>query len=231
MLEIISELLQKLRDLVTSIRASSQRIKKFKTILKIYGLNNEEYDEEEIVFAEGSIITNDLLPILDYKMRWSSAFYFVKRAVKLRRTIDEIAKDADLRRNETENEDWDILSEVLEFLEEFATITKYIEGSGYPTLSLVVPMYNRLLTILEDVFQCRHRSIQHPLIVSAAVAGLEKLSSYYDKASPIVMAATFLNPRLKMEYIVDNGWDCGGESQDAFQPLDENLITSRVRPA
>ncbi|KZS01068.1 Zinc finger protein [Daphnia magna] len=220
-----------LRDLVSSIRASPQRIKKFKNILKLYGLNNEEYEEEEIVFAEGSVISNDLLPILDCKTRWSSAFYFVKRAVKLRRAIDEIAKDADLRRNEMENEEWYILSEVLEFLEEFATIPKYIEGSGYPTLSLVVPMYNRLLTILEDVSQSRHRSIKHPLIVMAATAGLKKLSSYYDKASPIVMAATFLDPRLKIQYFIDNGWDCGGESRDAFQPLDENLITGRVMPA
>ncbi|KAK4006654.1 hypothetical protein OUZ56_011812 [Daphnia magna] len=46
---------------------------------------------------------NDPLPILDCKTRWSSAFYFVKRAVKLRRAIDEIAKDTDLRRNEMEN--------------------------------------------------------------------------------------------------------------------------------
>ncbi|XP_032779204.2 zinc finger BED domain-containing protein DAYSLEEPER [Daphnia magna] len=45
------------------------------------------------------------------------------------------------------------------------------------------------------------------------------------------MAATFLDPRLKMQYFIDNGWDCGGESRDAFQPLDENLITGRVMPA
>ncbi|KAK4005814.1 hypothetical protein OUZ56_010938 [Daphnia magna] len=132
--------------------------------------------EEEIVFAEGSCFTNDLLPILDCKTRWSSAFYFVKRAVKLRRAINEIAKDADLRRNEIENEDWYILSEVLEFLEGFATITKYIKGSGFPILSLVVPMYNRLLMILEDFSQSRHTLIKQPLIVTAAATGLEKLS-------------------------------------------------------
>lgn len=128
-------------------------------------------------------------------------------------------------------DEWSVLNQVLEFLEEFATITKYIEGNGYPTLSIVVPMYNRLLTILEDVSQHLHRSISHTLIIKGASAGLEKLSAYYDKASHVVMAATFMDPRLKMQYFIENGWSCGGESRDAFQPIEENLITNRVKPA
>ncbi|KZS13488.1 Uncharacterized protein APZ42_021371 [Daphnia magna] len=44
------------------------------------------------------------------------------------------------------------------------------------------------------------------------------------------MEAPFLDFRLKMQYFIDNGWDCWGESRDAFQLLDENLITSRVMP-
>ena len=58
--------------------------------------------------------------------------------MKLRGPIDEIAKYVDLRKNELSEEDWKILKLVLQLLEEFAIITKYIEGSGYPTLSLVV---------------------------------------------------------------------------------------------
>lgn len=207
-------------------------VRKFKNILETHGLHNEDYEEEEILFADGFVITDDLLPILDCKTRWSSGYFFVKRSVKLRIAIDEIAKEvADLSKKGMNKEDWHILHQVLDLLEEFASITKYIEGSGYPTLSLVVPMYNRLLVMLEDVSQKRHESITHPLIVEGATAGLDKLSSYYDKASPIVMAATFMDPRLKMQYFIENGWNCGGESRDAFQATDENLITGRVRPA
>jgi hypothetical protein len=83
----------------------------------------------------------------------------------------------DLRKNEMNREEWGILDQVLEFLEEFATITKCIEGSGHPTLSPVVSMYNRLLTILEDVSQNLHQSISYTVIVKGAAAGLEKLSA------------------------------------------------------
>lgn len=224
---------QQLRDLINSIRASRRRIQKFKNVLESCGLHDEEYqeEEEEMAFPEGSVIAHDLLPILDHTSQWSSTYYFLRRAVKLRPAIDEIAKEADLQRNEMYKEDWENLDQVLEFLEEFATITKYIEGSGFPTLSLVVPMYNRLLVILEDVSKGRHESITHSLIVKGAAAGLQKLASYYDKSSPVVMAATFMDPRLKMQYFIENGWNCGEESQDALQAMDKKLITSRVKPA
>ena len=92
-------------------------------------------------------------------------------------------------------------------------------------------MYNRLLVILEDVAYCHHASINHPLIVEGAQAGLLKLSAYYDKASPIVMTATFMDPRLKMQYFLENGWSCGANDNDSYQASDENLILSRVKPA
>ena len=102
-------------------------------------MNNEDYEEEELLANEGTVISTDLLPILDCKTRWSAGHFFVKRAVKLRKAIDEIAQDKDLRKNELSVEDWRTLRQILELLEEFAIITKYVEGSKYPTLSLVVP--------------------------------------------------------------------------------------------
>ena len=88
-------------------------------------------------------------------------------------------------------------------------------------------MYNRLLTLLEDVSRERTK---HSLIVEAAKAGLQKLSDYYEKASPVMMAATYIDPKFKMEYFVDQGWNCGTETCDAFQTTDENLIETRVKP-
>ena len=109
-------------------------------------------------------------------------YFFVKRGLKLRVAIDEIANDTDLRKSELDEEEWRILGEVVELLSESAIITKYVEGSGYPTLSLVVPMYNRLLVVLEEVAKGHHSSITHPLIVEWDKAGLQKLSGNYNKA-------------------------------------------------
>ena len=115
--------------------------------------------------------------------------FFLKRALKLRTSIDEIAKEQDLRKYEIHNSEWDILKEIFSFLEEFALITTYIEGCDYPTLSLVVPMFNQLLDILRDVSK---DTSKNPLVMQGAAAGLQKLLNYYDKTSPIALAATFL---------------------------------------
>ena len=127
--------------------------------------------------------------------------------------------------------DWHILQEVFDFLESFALITTYIEATSYPTLSLVVPLYNKLLNLLEDVKLDRSK---HQLIRKGASAGLDKLSNYYDKASPVIMVATFLDPRCKLEYFENHGWNCGGENDNSFTQLDADnvdLISSRVKPA
>ena len=89
-------------------------------------------------------------------------------------------------------------------------------------------MYNRLLTLLEDV---SIDGSKHPLIVKGARADLEKLSVYYNKSSPVMMAATYVDPRFKMRYFVDSGWNSGAETDNAFNGTEENLIETRVIPA
>lgn len=191
--------------------------------------NDLEYEEEELLVLEkGTIISSsDLLPIMDCPARWSSTYFFLKRAIKLRPALDEMAKDDDLGKKELDDEDWLVLKEVYYFLEEFALITTYVEGSAYPTLSLVVPMYNQLLTHLEDVSLDKHK---HALVVKGAAAGLEELSAYYDKASPVMMTATYLDPRCKMKYFINHGWNAGGRVESGMNGT-EDLIATKVKPA
>lgn len=118
--------------LVTSIPAWPQRIEKFKKILKTLRLQNEDCEEEEMLSTEGIVITQDLLSILDCKTRWNSGYFFVKRSLKLRVAIDEIAKDKDLRKYELNQEDWRILQQVLEFLEEFASLPILLKEAVTP---------------------------------------------------------------------------------------------------
>lgn len=173
------------------------------------------------------MITDDVLPVVDCPTRWSSTYFFLKRSLKLRRAIDEISKDEELCKNLLKEEEWLVLGQVFSFLEEFALVTNYVEASQHPTLSLVVPMCNRLLNLLEETSRDESKD---PLLVKGAAAGLLKLSAYYDEASPVVMAATFLDPRCKMQYFIDNGWSCGGETADAYVGIEENLIATRVKP-
>ena len=88
-------------------------------------------------------------------------------------------------------------------------------------------MYNKLLDNVEEVIR---QQKAHHLIIKGAEAGFNKLSSYYDKASPIIMAATFMDPRCKLHYFVSAGWRVAGEIDDSYAGTDENLIVTRVRP-
>ena len=72
--------------------------------------------------------SSDLVQIMDVTARWSSTYYFLRRAIKLRRPIDEIAAGQELRVNELCWHDWGILQDICGILEEFAEITSYIEA-------------------------------------------------------------------------------------------------------
>ncbi|XP_057373479.1 uncharacterized protein LOC130694417 [Daphnia carinata] len=227
-LEDMFVLLQKLRDLIVAIRASLERVQQFKEILKEceFELSELDYEEDELFSFDGAVITDDLLPFLDCREQWSSTYFFLKRGLKLRRAIDEIAKDQELCQNELKEEDWLILEQVFSFLEKFALVTTYVETSHFPTLSLVIPMYNRLLNLLEETSRDESK---HTLIVKGASAGLQILSAYYEEASPLLMAATFMDPRCKMQYFVESGCNFGGETGDGCTVI-EDRMAARVKP-
>ena len=103
-------------------------------------------------------------------------------------------------------------------------ITTYVEGTKYPTLSMVVRMYNRLLILNEDIF---NYSTKNALVRKAACSGLAKLSHYYDKSSPLVMTATYLE--CKMNDFIQNKWDEGGELDNAFNSIYPIKNRPRVR--
>jgi len=83
------------------------------------------------------------------------------------------------------------------------------------------------LNHLEDV---SHDKNCHYLIAKAAEEGLEKLSPYYDRASPIIMAAPYVDPRCKLAYFYENGWSVGGDISNSFNGTQEDLIEKRVKP-
>ncbi|XP_045029823.1 uncharacterized protein LOC123472419 [Daphnia magna] len=175
-------------------------------------LNNSklQYEEEEVLLStlNGVVITGDLLPILDDQTRWSSTYYFLKRSLRLKNAINEIAKDWDLRKNELQPGEWEIVKEIFEFFKSFAIITTYIEATKYPTLFLVVHMYKSFWISSK---KCQRTEENISLIQEGAQAGLKKLSSYYEKSSPLVKTATFMDARCRMNYFLVNDWNVGAE--------------------
>jgi hypothetical protein len=69
-LKQVSELLRQLCELFIAIRASPQRIQKFKKVFADFKMNGSNYEEVELAASvEEMVIPNDLLPILDCPTR------------------------------------------------------------------------------------------------------------------------------------------------------------------
>lgn len=127
------------------------------------------------------------------------------RALKIRPGLDAVAAlDRDMRKNELCDEDWKVVAEVHDFLEPFAEVTKIIEGSNYPTLALVLPLFNTLIDFAEDWAADTSHSKE---TVEGANAARVKLLDYYVKTSEVHVVAIVLDPRLKMDHFIDNSWD------------------------
>ncbi|CAJ0862930.1 14314_t:CDS:2, partial [Entrophospora sp. SA101] len=73
-----------------------------------------------------------------------------------------------------------------------------------PTLGRSVPIYNYLIDLIEDFLE-----LQHPEdICSAAEKAKDKLQKFYPTSDGLVyIVATIMDPRLKMQYYIDNEFD------------------------
>jgi hypothetical protein len=75
----------------------------------------------------------------------------LERALEIRTGLDAMTGiKRFLRQHELSNEDWHVIKEVTKFLEPFASVTQEIKGSKYPTLNVVIPLYNSLIDHIED---------------------------------------------------------------------------------
>lgn len=212
-----------MRSLTVAIRSSPQRLAKFKE-----GLLNENLEsEKEGNYSEDYDGCDDILnlvPVLDVPTRWSSMYYMIKRAIKLRNGFDYITGvERELRDYEISPDNWKLIREMYNFLEPFAETTKHIEGCKYATLPFVVPLFNELLDFTEDWINNTSKS---SITVAGAKAAMAKLDSYYTKTASVQLVATILDPSLKIEYFTDHGWEIGSEEYGG-----ENLIETRVKPA
>ena len=81
---------------------------------------------------------------------------------------------------------WDRLSKVKEYLGKFQEVTVIMEGDTFPTVSLVVPQYNRLMKHIETQMlktKPDDTGVTVDVIHTASIASLEKIKKYYNKSS------------------------------------------------
>jgi len=192
--------------------------------LRENGIRDQEFpvddgseDEEE------DFLTRVLAPVRDVITRWNSTYLMLKRALLIRKGLDDITDFRDFRKYKIEKAEWKTMAEFTRFLKEFYVITTFVEGSKYPTLSSVVPLYNSLLVFLEKWSSEEKNSEESK---AGANAAIEKLTEYYEKLTPTYLVATVLDPRCKLQYFRRNGWETGDDNSGGG-----NLIELNIMPA
>jgi len=184
--------------------------------------NENFYDFQADLPEDGSI--RPLVPLLDVVTLWSSGYVMLKRAKDIRPGLDTVAAlEHDLRKYEIDPEEWAVCDYVIDFLQPFAVITKFVEGLKYPTLSCVIPLYNSLMDKLEDWMVDEKKPAQ---MKKAAKLALEKIMKYYEKVTDVSIVATIMDPRLKLRYFILNGW-----SQGSGDWAGKDLLEQNVKPA
>lgn len=117
------------------------------------------------------------------------------RALLIRPGLDETTTHRDFMSQDIGTDGWERIKECHSLLEPFATVTKHVEGFKIPTLSCVIPLFNKLLDFLEDWSTSETRSSSSK---TAANASIDKLTKYYDKTTDVYLVSTVLDPRLKL---------------------------------
>lgn len=90
-----------------------------------------------------------------------------------------------------------------------------MSSSSYPTLSMVIPLYNALIDHTEN-YTCNN---EDSFIKTVATKCRAKLLEYYNKTNDACIIVTILDPRLKMDYYNDETWN-----DDQRKEIHEKLI-------
>ena len=178
-LNVLTEDLERLRTLIKKIRSSPLSEEKFKSFQ----------------------VDTTLKPILDVATRWNSTANMLERALILKGPLISFScyyqstKGQDLS---LPADRWTEVERILLYLTPFRRFTNTICADTYPTLSLVVPMYNKLLNHLDSWM--KDKTTPGEALHKSAVAANEKIYNYYNLTSDSYTVCTVLDPRFGISY-------------------------------
>ncbi|CAK5283032.1 unnamed protein product [Mycena citricolor] len=183
--------LRRLRYLCVKICSSPQRRARFRLITQTkYTTSRNE---------RGALVST-LMVIRDVRHCWNSTEAMITRGLLLREAIDAwVFERRELRPLLLSNSDWDLLESLGKLLKLFTAVTLQMSKRSTPTLPWVLPMYDTMLTHLENA----RDNISYPEVLRvAAGAGLTKLNKYYPKAqaNQFNVIATLLHPSLGLGF-------------------------------
>ena len=163
------------RNAIKDVRGSS----KLEYKLKQYAHVNEE---------------PDIKLILDCEIRWNSTFDMLQVALKLRKSLTELASN-EISMDSIEDDDWKNVGIVVELLEPFKLATEEICGDDYVLMSRLYPVF---IGIKDHLIDCEKKKKYDPY-KSVVQEMIMKYTEYWLIIRPFAIIANGLDPRFKID--------------------------------
>ncbi|CAA7268998.1 unnamed protein product [Cyclocybe aegerita] len=145
----------------------------------------------------------------------SKALRFLEQYPAVKKMIEE---NSDMAAHEFSDMDLEVLRHIFHFLHYFHVIQEIVSGERTPTLSIVLPMYEKLITMLRDLH------LDLPQIAHAIDAFISKLEAYLkvSRRTKVYALAMVLNPMIGFQWIEKN-WS-SDEYQAAYKAVHDALL-------
>ncbi len=85
-------------------------------------------------------------------------------------------------------------------LQMYVPLSEQSQSNSRVTISMVLPMYNQLMTWLETYMEQLRTSDPNSKLLTAVERAFKKVVKYYNLTNNIYIVATVLDPRFKLAY-------------------------------
>ncbi|KAF5370272.1 hypothetical protein D9758_006873 [Tetrapyrgos nigripes] len=199
------DLIARVRKLVNACRASGKRrsgLRKVVIEIREAVLAEKEQAGVEITEDDENNVIKVVVLLRDVDTRWSSIFLMIDRMFLLYPAIQKFAQlpeNDEIHSLLLKDSELLVLNDIRLYLKAFHVIQEAVSGERTPTLSFVLPLYERLVSNLKKL------RIILPNLSHMIDSSLDKIYEYVDKArsTHIYAFALVINPASKLTWIED----------------------------
>jgi hypothetical protein len=175
-------------------------IKDIEKVRELIGFLNMSSKQLQLLEETAKNINADYLsPKGDVITRWNSTYEMIDRVLKLKPILTLLfIQNEDYKKKKFPENLWDTLENLRNLLEPFSEATHLISASEYPSLCIILPLYDNLIVHLNNFNSDK-------LDLKKCAETIKKKLSGYEKniKSDLAIFAAMIDPRLKFEYFGD----------------------------